>query len=154
MKVARIPQAAGSKKARLIQQGPSITILNHNDSDRALASWLFYKELTSVSNCIKWTTTTGYSPIRLSVAQSSEFLEYSNASKWDELTVDHLRALNAEYQLMQSNSLFSSPVFKGSSEARTQVGGLVTSVVSMENWDDASVDSLFETAVEQVILKM
>ena len=49
---------------------------------------------------------------------------------------------------------FSSPVFKGSSEARTQVGGLVTAAVGHAALTDEILDGLFNTAYESTILKM
>lgn len=150
MKVARIPQAPG-KDAKVIQQGPSVSFLNHFDDNRALASWLFYKELTTVQGCLDWATSTGYAPIRESVAFEDAFLEYSDETRWDPKTLDHLKALNAQFQNKVSNDLFVSPVFKGSSEARTQVGGLMTSCLVKE---PSEYDGLFTTAVEAIILKM
>ncbi len=152
--VARIPQAAG-KDAKLIQQGPSLAFLSHKDNNRALGAWLFYKELTTVKNCIAWATTTGYGPIRKSVAESDDFLEYSDPDNAEvEKSVDRLKALNAAYQESVSGYLFASPVFKGSSEARTQVGGLATKAISAESLTDELLKTLFDSAESNTLLKM
>ena len=155
--VARIPQAAG-KEVKLIQQGPSLAFLNHpkaaNKDVRGLASWLFYKELTSVKNQIAWSTVTGYSPIRLSVSESDEYLYYSDPNEYSEKTLDRLKAVNAQYVSDTSEFLFTSPVFKGSSEARTQVAGIVTEGVGAAELTDEKLNSLFETAANNASLKM
>ena len=154
--VAKVPQAAG-KATRLIQQGPSLAFLKHSDNsnNRGLGAWLFYKELTTVRSCIAWATTTGYSPIRKSVAESDEFLDFSDPDGSPAKTSDSLKALNAAYQESTMNYLFVSPVFKGSSEARTQVAGIATKAIGeKEELTDAKLNELFETAANNTALKM
>ena len=153
VKVARIPQAP-KRDTKLIMQGPSFTILDHSDDNRALASWLFYKQLTTQTRCVAWSTTTGYSPIRVSVGQSDDYLDYMDDSNYDDKTVDKLKAFNAQYSLNMTRYLFSSPVFKGSSEARVQVGGLATKAISDANLTDETLKTLFDQAYENTILKM
>lgn len=153
MKVARIPHAEG-KAARTIMQGPSVAFLSHKNDNRALASWLFYKELTKVQSQIAWSTLTGYSPIRESVATSDEYLEYCDETQYKNVkTLDHLKALNAQYAVSVSEELFSSPVFKGSSAARTNVGGLMTKCLTSADLL-SELDKLFSDAYEATILKM
>ena len=154
--VARVPQAPG-KDTKLIQQGPSLAFLKHTGDDsnnRALGAWLFYKELTSIRSCIAWATTTGYSPIRKSVAESDDFLDFSDPDNFPEKTSDRLKALNAAYQESTMNYLFVSPVFKGSSEARTQVAGIVTKAIGDSDLTDAELNTLFTTAANNTALKM
>ena len=154
--VARIPQAAG-KDVKIIQQGPSLAFLKHtgdNSNNRGLGAWLFYKELTEVRSATAWATVTGYSPIRKSVAESDDFLEFSNPDNFSPKTGDRLKAINAAYQESTMDFLFTSPVFKGSSEARVQVGGLVTKAIGEENLTDATLDELFNTARSNTTLKM
>ena len=155
--VVRIPQAAG-RETKLIQQGPSLAFLDHkkdeNRANRGLATWLFYKELTNVTRMISWGTITGYSPIRKSVAESDDFLEFANVSNYEPKTLDRLKALNAGYAESTMQYLFSSPVFKGSAEARKQVGGLVTEALVIKDITDAKLNELFETAKNNALLKM
>ena len=154
--VARIPQAAG-KDVKLIQQGPSLAFLKHTGDDsnnRALGAWLFYKELTSVRSSIAWATVTGYSPIRKSVAESDDFLDFSDPDNFSAKTSDRLKAINAAYQESTMDYLFTSPVFKGSSEARTQVGGLATKAIGAESLTDEELNKLFTDAYNNTTLKM
>ena len=153
--VARIPQAP-NKDVKLIQQGPSLAFLKHTGDDsnnRALGAWLFYKELTSVRSAIAWATTTGYSPIRKSVAESDDFLDFSDPDNFSAKTSDRLKAINAAYQESTMDYLFTSPVFKGSSEARTQVGGLATKAIGSADLEK-EIDKLFSDAYNNATLKM
>ena len=118
-----------------------------------MGSWLFYKELTSVNSCIRWATVTGYSPIRKSVAESDDFLDFSNPDNFADKTPDKLKAINAAYQESTMDFLFTSPVFKGSSEARTQVGGLTTKAISSAKLEE-EIDKLFSDAYNNTTLKM
>lgn len=153
--VARIPQADNSAP-KILQQGPSLAFLAHGTgaekNNRGLGAWLFYKELTSVQNCIAWATTTGYSPIRKSVAESDDFLDFSDPSEKAEHSIDRLKAYNAGYQSKVSNYFFSSPVFKGSSDTRVYVGSLVTDVFNKETLTDEELNTLFQTAYDKSVL--
>ena len=50
--------------------------------------------------------------------------------------------------------LFVSPVFKGSSEARTQVAGVVTKAIGDADLTDTELNDLFQTAANNTALKM
>ena len=151
--VAKIPHAAG-KAAKVINQGPSLAILDHKDDNRALASWLFYKFITNEVNAALWSINTGYSPIRYSTLDAPAYAEYSNVDKWQAKTEEIIAARVAKYVPTISKDLFTSPVFKGSAEARTQVGSLFTQVVGQANITDEKIDELFNTARENVLKKM
>ena len=149
--VAKIPHAAG-KKARVINQGPSIAILKH-DEKRALASWLFYRFLTNQLNSATWAMETGYAPIRYSVLEDPDYIDFVDLDGKDIRSEDGIKAAVAQYMGTIGNDMYSSPVFKGSSEARTQVGGLLSSCLLSSNLD-AEIDSLFQTAKENVLKAM
>ena len=153
--VAHIPHAANGKN-RVIMQGPSMAFLNHKDPNRALACWLFYKYFTTVENCVIFSTVSGYGPIRQSVAETAEFLDYSNYQNKKAKTIERLKAFNASYfaDVSAENILFSSPVFKGSSEARTQVGGLMTKCLAEKALTDQNIEDWFLEAYNNAVLKM
>lgn len=153
VRVARVPHAENGNDHQ-IQQGPSVAFLTHKDENRALASWLLYKEMTTTNICTKWSTTTGYSPIRESVLFSDDYLDFSDDTLMEDKSLDKLKAFNAQYINECSDILFSSPVFKGSSEARTQVGGLATEAISLENMTDEALNGLFQKAYENTVMKM
>jgi len=142
--VARIPQASTSNPWT-INQGPSLTILDHGSEDRKLASWLFYKYMTNETNSLDWAINSGYMGIRNSNYESDEYKEAVSVENKQEKTLDILLAKSASYLPKITDNMFVSPAFKGSSQTRTQVGGLMTSVLT-SNGSDATIESLFKKA--------
>lgn len=152
---AKIPHAAGGKQS-VINQGPSIAILDHSDDNRALASWLFYRYFANEENALYWAMNTGYSPIRYSCYETADYLDYSDASEKDDYSLDKLQAELAEYTASVSSDYYNSPVFKGSATARTQAGSIVTQVLTTASADltDEKLNEIFNTAKTNVELTM
>lgn len=155
--VAPLPHAEGHDR-KVINQGPSIAILNHKDANRTLATYLFAKFLINETNSKDWAINTGYSPIRYSTLESADWTTYSTEGSTLE-SLSSLKARVAKYTATSAyvgNALFASPVFKGSSEARTQAGSIVTQVLSLstEACTDSAVDAIFETAYQNVLKEM
>ena len=151
--VAMIPQAAGKAK-KVISQGPDFAFLDHDSENRAKATWLFYKLFTSTKYNSAWALATGYSPIRLSVMETKDYLDYADATDKDDKTIDRLFALNATYAVSATEYFFTSPVFKGSSEARNQVGTIYAACVTAGDNLDSQIDGIFTTAENNTKLKM
>ncbi len=151
--VARIPQAEG-RDPKLINQGPSVCMLNHNDENRILASWLFYKFLTNEENSLYWSLETGYMPIRYSGYESDDYLDYADASQYPEKSLERLTANNAAYVGTVTDYLFTSPVFKGSSSARQAAASVMTTCLTTANLTDDVLDDIFQKAVDDVLLDM
>ena len=151
--VAPIPHAAG-KAHKVISQGPDFAFLDHNNANKAKATWLFYKLFTSTNFNSSWALTTGYSPIRYSVMETKQYLDYANADAQDPKTLDRLYALNASYAAKAAQYFFTSPVFKGSSEARNQVGTIYAACVAAGDNLNSEIDGIFSTAVANTKLKM
>ena len=158
--VARIPQApAGTNhKNAIINQGPSICILDHDDDNRTLASWLFYKHMTNSVNSLRWSAETGYSPIRYSSMESSDYLDIMDETGKTAGSLDMVKARVASYVARKdvSDYLYTSPVFKGSDEAREQVGSIVTTVFTTESAKvtDEFINTTFANAENEVKTKM
>lgn len=142
--VARIPQA-DINNPWTINQGPSLCILDHSDDNRSLASWLFYKYMTNTENSLDWAINSGYSGIRNSNFTNAEYIEAKDPSTKQEKTLDILMAKSAAYLPKINDNMFVSPAFKGSSQARTAVGGLMTKVLTSDG-SDATIDALFADA--------
>lgn len=131
--VGNIPQAEGKEK-KVINQGPSIAFMEvgatQEEIDKhAKGAWLFYKEWTTTEIGVEWALATGYTPIRASVAATDDYMAYANDAKFDAKTLDKLTARNAKYAASVLNYLFTSPVFIGSSKARSSVAGLLADCV-------------------------
>ena len=144
--VARIPQHQGGT-ASTIMQGPSMVILDHNDENRRLASWLFYKYMTEAENTLEWgTSSTGYFPIRQSNLTDPEYLELSDVESKQDQSIDRLLASVNNYFPTMDDTLFTSPAFKGSSQARTAVGGAFTQAL-LATGDEAAIDKAITDAL-------
>ena len=151
--VAPIPYAAGRPR-KVISQGPDFAFLDHGNELRAKATWMFYKFFTNTKYNSAWALATGYSPIRYSVMETKDYLDYADVTKQDPKTLDRLYALNAQYAGNAAEYFFTSPVFKGSSEARNQVGTIYAACVTAGDNLNAQIDGIFETAVNNTKLKM
>lgn len=158
--VARIPQAeAGEGHVNaLINQGPSICVLDHKDDNRALAAWLFYKHMTNEANALKWALDTGYSPVRFSAMESDDYLDICNEQDKEKYSLDMVKARTFTYVAdpKVAGSLFTSPVFKGSDSARKQVGSIITTLLKKDSasFNDAVVDEEFAKAENAVKTNM
>ncbi len=152
--VARIPQPAGAvngtsstEKLAIINQGPSLCILDHGDANRKLASWLFYKFMTNEENALDWAINSGYNGIRTSVLNSDEYKEACDEKQFNLKTLERLMARSASYIPTVSDILYTSPTFKGSSECRTQAGGLMTYALSTKDIKDDDLAKKFDSAL-------
>jgi len=147
--VAPIPHAEGGE-LKIINQGPSMAFLRRaQDADvYAQQCWNFYKIFTDTEFATDWAITTGYAPLRNSVADSDEFLNYSNENRFQLNTLDRLTARNARYAATMLDNLFSSPVFYGSSKARTAVGGLAADCIGNKGkvLTDEELNTYFQNA--------
>lgn len=144
--VARIPQAAG-RAAKIISQGPSLCILDHGDADRKLAAWLFYKFISNAENSAIWATTVGYLPVRQSSYESEVYFEYCDSNGKTARSLELLSALNAQYSANNTQYCFSTPAFKGSSTARTQVGAVMTNMLKKSYDGDVTTLEDIQTAL-------
>ncbi len=142
--VARIPQA-DVNNAYTINQGPSIAVLDHNDANRKLASWLFYKFISNEENAADWSLGTGYSPIRQSTLDSDAYVSAADWKSKPEKTLERVMAYSSA-KINDVGTLFVSPAFKGSSTAREQAGGLITKALTTTN-DISEIDQWFADAV-------
>lgn len=154
--VAPIPHAQG-KDLAIINQGPSLTILDHDDENRKLASWLLYKTITNKENCLDWAINSGYMGIRKSVTESEDYQEAATTRGKDLNTLDRLLARNRTYSTNEKvlNSLYVSPAFLGSSTARSQVSGVLTNALTSTKTGaeyQAELNKLFDDARNACLL--
>lgn len=151
--VAKIPHAEG-KDPRVILQGPSLAVLDHGDETQNLATWLFYKHLANEQNSVIWATETGYYPIRYSTYTSDAYLDMCNYTDKADHSIERVAALVAAYGSEIADDMYSSPVFKGSSECRTQAGSIVTQCLNETNLTDERLDQIFTEAADECRLAM
>lgn len=140
--VARLPHAE-NKEYVSINQGPSVCLLNHNDDNRSLASYLLWKHITTQHNSSSWSLATGYMNIRNSSYETEEYIDALN--KGDDPTADLydvIKSSNLKKIMEVKESTFNTYVFKGSSNARSNVGLLLTDALLSDGSDEA-INDLF-----------
>ena len=138
--ISKIPYAKG-KAYSSINQGPSVCILDHFDDNRSLASYLLWKYMTNEYNSSYWSLSTGYIGIRNSDYERDEYKEAlvvkEDASLYDIAKADCLIKISEII-----NDTFNTPVFRGSGNARTNVGLLVGECLNSNDLDN-EIDEIF-----------
>jgi multiple sugar transport system substrate-binding protein len=126
--VAAIPQA-DTNSPSVISQGPSICLFKRASADEKRAAWLFYKFFTNAKNTALWASLTGYNPVRTSAYSNSIWTDWeSNATSGQDLLLKNVADFT-QTEYAEKNAYFTSPAFKGSSTARTEAAGIVSSVL-------------------------
>ena len=139
--VARIPYASGNEYSS-INQGPSVCILDHKDDNRSLASYLLWKHITNEVNATKWALSTGYMGIRNSTYTSPDYQAALTPSE-DASPYEIVEAKNFKKIADVRDFTFNTALFKGSSNARTNVGKLLKECLSSDDLDSV-IDDLFK----------
>ena len=144
--IATIPQA-NPDSPKVISQGPSLCIFQKSNPQEVIASWLFVKFLTTNVNFqAEFGMASGYVPVLKSVSENPVYAEFINSADGG----NFISALSAKVCLAQADAYYTSPAFNGSSEARDQVGALLTKCLSITSGDvDAQIAQAFADAVEE-----
>ena len=144
--IASIPQV-DADNAKVISQGPSVCIFQNDNPQEVIASWLFVKFLTTnVEFQAEFGMASGYVPVLKSVSENEVYADFiANADGGN-----NVAALSAKVCLEQAHAYYTSPAFNGSSEARDQVGALLTKCLSLtgDNIDD-QIAKAFKEAVDE-----
>ena len=144
--IATIPQA-NAENPKVISQGPSLCIFQKSNPQEVIASWLFVKFLTTNINFqAEFGMASGYVPVLKSVAENPAYAEFINSADGG----NFISALSAKVCLAQADAYYTSPAFNGSSEARDQVGALLTKCLAMTGDNiDAQIAEAFADAVAE-----
>ena len=152
--ICKVPPRCSKDKvseAEYVSQGPTLAVLNNlqeSDSQKALEalySWKFIKYITSTQVNISFTDVSGgYIPVRQSCYEDEYYKEYLE----DTTEVLSLSASLVVNQI--SGHYFNNPVFKGSSKARDEVGGILAQVFL----NSKTIDAAFDSAVNQIKVNM
>ena len=144
--ITSIPQMNAENK-KVISQGPSRCIFAKENPQEVIASWLFVKYLTTtVAFQAEFALASGYVPVLKSVAEHPIYAEnLANADGYDYIT-----SLAAKVCMEQADYYYTSPAFNGSSEARDQVGALLSKCLTMTGDDiDAQIAAAFADAIDE-----
>ncbi len=145
--IATIPQV-NAANPKVISQGPSVTIFKKDNPQEVVASWLFVKFLTtSVEFQAEFSMASGYVPVIKSVGENEVYKNFIAKADGG----DNVSALSAKICLEQEKAYYTSPAFKGSSTARTEVGGLMAKCLTADDGGNAKamIAKAFEEAVDE-----
>ena len=144
--IATIPQV-NAENPKVISQGPSLCIFQKENPQEVIASWLFVKYLTTnVQFQAEFSIASGYVPVLKSVAEEPAYAEFINNADGG----NFISALSAKVCLAQADAYYTSPAFNGSSEARDQVGALLTKCLALKGDNvDAQIAEAFAVAIEE-----
>jgi len=144
--IATIPQVDAAN-AKVISQGPSLCIFNKANEQEVIASWLFVKFLTTNVNFqAEFGMASGYVPVIKSVTANPVYADFIAKADGG----NYVSALAAKVCLEQKDAYYTSPAFNGSSEARDQVGALLSKCLVLTGDDvDAQIATAFADAVAE-----
>ena len=138
---AKLPKAP-NKDYSSINQGPSVCLLDHFDENRSLASFLFWKYITNEKNSSSWAINTGYMGIRNSSYNSEEYKAALDVQ--DNIDLYAVAVANNLNKIGDvRDNTFNTAVFRGSSNARTNVGLLLTKCLTADDLA-SNIDSYFK----------
>lgn len=144
--IATIPQVNPSRP-KVISQGPSLCIFQKSNPQEVIASWLFVKFLTTtVEFQAEFSMASGYVPVLKSVAENPVYAEFVKKADGG----DYISALAAKVCLDQEDAYYTSPAFNGSSEARSQVGALMSKCLVLKGGNvDGQIEDAFLDAIDE-----
>ena len=123
-----------------ISQGPSLVMLSagynvDNVEEKQLMTWLFVKELLDPTFQASFSIGSGYNPCRLSTLEVPDYAEHMSDDT-------NITAVAAKVASTMFDRFYTSPAFKGSSTARSQVGSaLVYAMTSQKTPAEALEDA-------------
>ncbi len=145
--ITTIPQVDPANP-KVISQGPSLCIFQKENPQEVIASWLFVKFLTTnVDFQAEFSMASGYMPVLKSVADhpvyNESFLGLADG-------FNYIAALSTKVSVAQEAAYYTSPAFNGSSEARDQVGFLMSKCLALTgDGIEAEIESAFEDAIDE-----
>ena len=141
--MAQIPQHNENNK-KVISQGPSVCLLNNGNEARIEAAWKLAKWFTTnVEFQAEFSIASGYVPVIQSVMKNETYAAHiASAENAATPQADRAPAYATKICMEQANNYFTSPAFVGSSEARTQVGNLITQYFKGTDINTAFADAI------------
>ncbi|MBP5230561.1 MAG: extracellular solute-binding protein [Clostridia bacterium] len=119
-------------RLRMISQGPSVCLLNKEDPQEVLASWLFLQFLLSNDVQVAYSQTEGYVPVTSKAQYSDAYQDYLSREGEDGDLHYALKIQAAKLLLSHLDDTFITPVFNGSASLRNAAGDLIENVVASE----------------------
>ncbi len=147
--IAPVPQMdSDPAHMKLLMQGPSVCIFKSDDPQKVMASWLFVKFCTT--NLVYQhdvARNNGYMP----VLKNEVMMTNPAYATWIDKAngKENLTALAVKVAMQYEDKYFTSPAFRGSAEAREQVGLLMQGVLTGNKTLDAAFNDAYTTCTNK-----
>lgn len=138
-----VPPSYDLDAPAVISQGPSICFFNRASAAEKRAAWKFYRFISTSDNSTYYSVSTGYQPVRVSSYETPQYQEFVNATGADRSILNDVASVTINMQ----DSYFNSPVFDGSAKARSEMEGLMGSVLL----GSKTVDKAFQDAMSNCL---
>ncbi len=140
--ITSIPQVDVENHPAVISQGPSLCLMRNKDPQKVIAAWLLMKFLTTyLPFQAEFSMESGYTPVLNSVFDIPEYKSFlDNANGYGRIA-----AYSVKVCVEQREWYYYSPAFVGSSQAREEVGNLISAVFL----GTKTIDKAFEEAVAE-----
>jgi multiple sugar transport system substrate-binding protein len=158
-----MPPQIDPANPKVISKGPSLCMFKKQDPQEMAATWLFMKFLTTNMGLqANFSSVSGYTPViqdlgdKYSIIdpERGEIFPYAEELALAELGNAHLQMACVKQCFAQTNSLFVSPAFVGSSGARDQVGLLMQRCFVKVPGANQTVADLVQAEFTEVINKL
>ena len=114
--------------------------------------------MTNTQNTAKWAITVGYLPVRASAYTSEAYSDYCSTEGKDARSLELLTALNAIYSSSTVDKVFTTPPFKGSSSARSEIQSMTANIIKDASLgttiDDTYLNNCFNLAENNILINM
>ena len=134
-------------RLKMISQGPSVCLLNKEDPQEVVASWLFMQYLLSNDVQVAYSQTEGYVPVTSKAQYSDEYQDYLSREGEDLDKHYYLKIQASKLLLAHLDDTFITPVFNGSASLRNAAGDLIENVVASEQRghpvEDKDIETIF-----------
>lgn len=137
--IVNIPRVKG-KDLKCISQGPSLVMFDQNNDEKQKMTWLFVKSILEPEYQASFSRASGYMPVRKSA------LEIPAYKQWLEEAEDN-KDIIAQTSKVASTlvaNYFTSPAFRGSSKARTQINAALVAAISGTKTIDEALQDAFD----------
>ncbi|MCL1802354.1 MAG: extracellular solute-binding protein [Eubacteriaceae bacterium] len=114
---------------KMISQGPSVCIMNKENPQEVLASWIFTQYLLTNDVQIAYSRTEGYLPVTTKALHSDAYQSYLSRSGENNDDFYSIKISASKLLLDNLDNTFVTPVFNGSASVRDSAGQLIENVV-------------------------
>ena len=137
---------------KMISQGPSICIVNKENQNEGMASWIFVQYMLTNEVQIAYSQTEGYLPVTSKAHNDPSYQDYlSKAGEPDDpitgLSYYKTKIDAAKLLLNNLDNTFITPVFNGSTDLRNASGQMIEevckSVRRKQTVDDEYIENLY-----------